>query len=657
MGFFGFFNKINKNQNKSQTSVAQPSIQSPQPQNNQPLIENLIECSRRISPLTGELLKIISLIAILFSGLGFLDLFFYIQKIDISFPQSLLNSQNLIALIMVTVFIIFLVLILAFFISMVIYLTLDDQSFKNIFYKIFIALFYSLVLILFSCFLYIGGKGKIYVFLLVVGIYIIFLILYIYLNFKKNKSKQENKSIKGKNENSKILSVPIFALILTFVVLYLIVFLRNNNVNYFLIILSAIYLLFALLPINFYLYKDFDESVYNKTKNVLLFIFILAFMFFVMYFIISKPSLPFKELHIGGKIPIKLLISEKYFNELNVKNKVSKNIKSTKKPHLLKHNISCCSKKTNLEWHSFELLLKTPDSYYVEYKNRKKFLIPLKYIHSEEIITSGHKNKSQTTKNDKNKKNNNYNKSNKRLTIMQDQNPWFFNILSWISVIIASMIGGLITGLFMIWQNKRNYKNNLALNELEELKNEKAVLQALETEIKMICLRYTKYIKPGINKLLESDYQNRFKNLNNYIDDVKYVYNLLYFKISISQDYFTIYTTNGSFVGKIKNERLRKKIVSVYINIKGFIELIFLINNEKEKLEKLLEKSLINTQIDPNLIITHEKALSILIYQIKRIKEEQDNLSKQINKLLSLFKKEIKNIDKETIHKTSKQAF
>ena len=126
----------------------------------------------------------------------------------------------------------------------------------------------------------------------------------------------------------------------------------------------------------------------------------------------------------------------------------------------------------------------------------------------------------------------------------QNLMTWFLelNIKSWLPAIISSLVGGLITGLFMMCQNKKNFRYNLQLNDREDRKIERAVLQALETEIEVIWQRYKEFIRPTIEELLESnnDDNEKFKDFNKFIEDSQYLNNLLYYKISISQDYFTI---------------------------------------------------------------------------------------------------------------------
>ncbi len=625
-------NKKLKQKLKSQTGYNYPHPQS------QSIFMELAKYSRKISPLTAEVLKIISLTTILLIGLGFLDLLIYTQKIGIVFPQSFLSSQNLIVLIMIPVLITLLVLILPFFVAIIVYSMLNDESY-NQYFKIILALVYSLSLIYFPyLFFHVSNNVIWYIILLYIAIVIIY---YLYL-----KKIRKNELIKNNEVSS-------FLIILSFIFAYAIILVDNNKANYLFAVLSAIYFLFAVMPFSLYIPKHFDKSLsYNKGRIILLSLFILPLLVFVAYFIISKSSLPFRVLKIGGNIQVKLLVPQKYFNELIVKNKASKESNKPNKNNLSKQKNLYYPKNNNFKWHQFELLLKTPDNYYVEYvKNKKEFSIPIKYIHSEKIITLANKNKSLSQKhNNKIKTKENNNKLNKSVMTMQNQ-TYSFNVPPWILSLIASVVGGLITGLFMMWQNKKNYKYNLKLIEQEDEKIEKAVLQAIETEIKVIWERYENFIKPSIEELVKSDYSKKFTDMNKYMEDLNYFHVLLSYRVSISQDYFTIYNGNSSFIGKIKNEKLRKEIVSVYTNIKGFIELISLINKNQDKIEKVLKDDLEfartlmpkNIEAAANVMMSAYKArLNNVVEYLKQLKKQQDDLDIQIKNLLQSLDKEIK---------------
>ncbi|MCL4322470.1 MAG: hypothetical protein M0016_01255 [Deltaproteobacteria bacterium] len=218
--------------------------------------------------------------------------------------------------------------------------------------------------------------------------------------------------------------------------------------------------------------------------------------------------------------------------------------------------------------------------------------------------------------------------------------------------IIGALIGGLITGYFMILQAKKEFKNRQNLINQEDEKTEKAVLQALKTEIETIWDRYKDNIKPDIEELLKDDYSRYFSDINKYQDDLLYFHNkLLPFRFLISQDYFSIYNGNASFIGKIKNSELRKEIVSCYINIKGFLEIIiaFERNNQDEK-KIILEKNLkeisknenyTNEGRTPVIMIFYKDVLNRIINDLTIIKTEQDKLTDQIYNLINFLENEI----------------
>ncbi len=217
--------------------------------------------------------------------------------------------------------------------------------------------------------------------------------------------------------------------------------------------------------------------------------------------------------------------------------------------------------------------------------------------------------------------------------------------------VISAIIGGLITGSFMIWQAKREFKNRQDLINQEDKKTENAVLQALKVEIETIRNRYNDNIKPELEKLLEPDYSNYFSDIKEYQNDCHYFYNrLLYYRFLISQDYFSIYNGNSAFIGKIKDNELQKEIVSVYTNIKGFLEIIIFFEKEQDKNEIILKRDLEEISNNPNYDINrtsemmhvYKQISNRIVEQLGFIKLEQDKLMVQIDNLIRLFENEIK---------------
>jgi hypothetical protein len=430
--------------NNNQTTNNQSSTPSPQTQNAQSSLKDLLKLSRKISPLTSEILKIISILSILFVGLGFLDTVFYVNKYNIPLSFSFLKANNLEILIILPILLLLLLFIVPYFLSNVLYLSLEEEekSFNNDknkkIDKVLISLYIFVMGILFTFFfyaLYKIGKGNsilldvsiIYIITIILTSFsilfkweckfihnkkinnilnvllvslLIFLII-AYFAWNKNSNylliaiiltsfsilfKCECKFIHDKKNN--ILYIINVVILLFLIFLIIANFAWNKNSNYLLII-SDIYYFFIILPFNFYIYKYFNEDLAkNKSFYFISFAISITIIFiFLGWIILNKPSEPFKLLRIGGNIPINLLVSQKYFNEIT------------------RHNTS--NKAINkLKWYKFKLLIKTSNSYYVKLLNNniKIVIIPVKYIYSESYNTKT-----------KTKKNNKINKINKQI--------------------------------------------------------------------------------------------------------------------------------------------------------------------------------------------------------------------------------------------------
>jgi hypothetical protein len=225
-------------------------------------------------------------------------------------------------------------------------------------------------------------------------------------------------------------------------------------------------------------------------------------------------------------------------------------------------------------------------------------------------------------------------------------------IIAGIIAIIGAVIGGIITGRFMMRQNRDNHQHDSNKINEEENRLEKAVLQALETEIKVIWERYGEHIKPWVGELqrLSSDNNARFTDFRNIEEDKRYFIELLSSKTSISQDYFTIYKGTSSFIGKIKNDKLREKIVSTYTNTKGMVDEILLFSlfqdNMKNSIREIREfggDNTRNAKFESQVLEQYKKHLGELADYTSKVKVEQDRLETQIGELLKLL--EIKNQD------------
>ena len=212
--------------------------------------------------------------------------------------------------------------------------------------------------------------------------------------------------------------------------------------------------------------------------------------------------------------------------------------------------------------------------------------------------------------------------------------PLLTLILPVLAAILGAIIGGWMTEKAMIKQTRENFNNDIEIIKHKEENEEKAVLKAIGVEIDVIIERYSYYIKPVIDKIAQYDSSVIFTDINNLNKDLDILFNFLSSRILVTQDYFTIYNSNGNQIGKIKDGGLQKRIVSFYTNIKGLIENIKFYNeymesikdnlrNESEKRAKIFQ-----TDLTSNLTvqIDYKNYINRIIDLAKNFKLEQDRL-------------------------------
>ena len=211
--------------------------------------------------------------------------------------------------------------------------------------------------------------------------------------------------------------------------------------------------------------------------------------------------------------------------------------------------------------------------------------------------------------------------------------PLLIAILSLLSGIIGAIIGGRMAGKAIIKQTEENFNNDLEIIKQKEGNEEEAVLKAIGVEVDVIIERYSSYIKPEINKIARYDLSVIFTNIADFNNDLNILSNFLSFRIIVTQDYFTIYNSNGNQIGKIKDEELQKRIVSFYTNIKGLIENIKFYNeylesikedfrNEREERSKIRPLGAENNAV----LAYYKNYINRIIKPAKVFKSEQDKL-------------------------------
>ncbi len=114
-----------------------------------------------------------------------------------------------------------------------------------------------------------------------------------------------------------------------------------------------------------------------------------------------------------------------------------------------------------------------------------------------------------------------------------------------------------------------------------------------------------------------------------------------FFQFKMSEKYFVVFDNNTSLIGHISNEQLRSNIISVYINIKSFVDSMKLY---EENHERYYYSFLLPIETESNKIIqkaankTNEKILKdssyFLIAAYQSRKDEVENLINLINSFL-----------------------
>ena len=350
----------------------------------------LREYAVKISPITSEILKIISITSIFFIGAGFIDLIMYVYKNNTVLPLSFLSPNDLTILIILPILLSIIIVILPFIFSMLVYTALKEDYggiFDFIFHFVFIILIISIFTYLFHI-PYNIIKGHYFcVYLVSIIILSLFsLIIFIFENknlFVKYKGTIENLENSAKNK-LKIIRTIIFICFVILIVSRVYYFhTQKPYVYYILFVLSQLLFFAIVFPLFFYILEYSNPDIKRDFSFLLTFFYGLVVAIFVIYLILYKPSASFRMLTIGGNIPVKLEVSKKYLKKIDF-NETAKS----------KLNKSLCKLKNNSKWVKFILFLKTPNNYHVKCEKDKfspVFLIPVKYVYSEKFIQNKQK--------------------------------------------------------------------------------------------------------------------------------------------------------------------------------------------------------------------------------------------------------------------------
>ena len=173
--------------------------------------------------------------------------------------------------------------------------------------------------------------------------------------------------------------------------------------------------------------------------------------------------------------------------------------------------------------------------------------------------------------------------------------------------ISGAIIGSASAGLIALYSVNRTNKAHEDREAKAEQAKLKSLISALISELKAIMKQY----ESGIGEIFNQEEHSHFK---------------------IQQNYFSVYETNVSLIGSLKNKALREEIVETYISMKGMIESLNIYSEE-------VRKKIWNVQLRRQGFIEQDS------------QTDHDNYIKLIDKNCTDYKNDIKPRNEEVIKK------
>ena len=125
--------------------------------------------------------------------------------------------------------------------------------------------------------------------------------------------------------------------------------------------------------------------------------------------------------------------------------------------------------------------------------------------------------------------------------------------------LVGAIVGGALTGYFALRATDKAHRQQMDLQDDNRKKLINGFLQAVHDEVETLWESY----QTGVGVQLEALSEG---------------YALLMY-YPVTQDYFTVYTTNGYLIGHVTDPDLRRLIVQVYSKARGLID-SYRMNNE-----------------------------------------------------------------------------
>ncbi|WP_432697669.1 hypothetical protein ACQUQP_04780 [Marinobacterium sp. YM272] len=125
---------------------------------------------------------------------------------------------------------------------------------------------------------------------------------------------------------------------------------------------------------------------------------------------------------------------------------------------------------------------------------------------------------------------------------------WMGVAINFSAVIIGAIVGGIAT----LMQARRSFEHQQSLLKQQALNSETSLLEALKSELKAVSKQYMESIGDELDKHPESEPFN--------------------FYFPLYSSYFSIFDSNATTIGLVRNGNLRDKIITAYSAGKGLID-------------------------------------------------------------------------------------
>lgn len=187
-----------------------------------------------------------------------------------------------------------------------------------------------------------------------------------------------------------------------------------------------------------------------------------------------------------------------------------------------------------------------------------------------------------------------------------------------ISSICGALIGGFIAGFFALKAANKAHQNNLLIQKKNEDNLFKGILQAFHDEIETLLERYQETTGARLESLEAGE--------------------PFLFYYPVINDFFTVYNSNASLIGKINDNDLRKLLVRTYTLAKGLVD-SYSMNNEFIQKYEYWNALFIetNNEAHKDQYLTHYNALVPYADTLKQLHNE---VKKNANDLLRSLRKQ-----------------